>query len=246
VTDYQGFARFYDRLMVDLQQRHGQDGDRFSGRVRECISRYMPGASSLLDLGCGTGTLLAGLPELPSLTGLDLSPAMLAVARPKVPSATFIQGDMSAFDLGKQFDVVTCVFDTLNHLTAFDRWIALFECAHTHLTDGGIFIFDVVTVQAFRRISESPPSLHDFDGNTLLATVGFTDDNISVRDIRIFEHLEGDRFILHRERICELGVPIDLITGALASRFEIIEAADQTGDSPGDKSDRVYFAAAKR
>lgn len=93
----------------------------------------MPHASSLLELGCGTGTNLAGLPELASLTGLDASPEMLAVARLKVPAATFLEGDMAAFDLGRQFDVVICVFDTLNHLASFDRWTSLFDCRYSEV-----------------------------------------------------------------------------------------------------------------
>ena len=53
VTDYTGFARFYDRIMGDR--------DEEIARIRTYISKYLPGARSLLELGCGTGALLAGL-----------------------------------------------------------------------------------------------------------------------------------------------------------------------------------------
>jgi SAM-dependent methyltransferase len=76
---YGEFARFYDCMMDDPLTK--------SAWVVEHIDRYMPEAASLLELGCGTGSVLAGLRAVPSLTGLDLSPAMLAIARAKVPAA---------------------------------------------------------------------------------------------------------------------------------------------------------------
>lgn len=206
----------------------------------------MPHASSLLELGCGTGTNLAGLPELASLTGLDASPEMLAVARLKVPAATFLEGDMAAFDLGRQFDVVICVFDTLNHLASFDRWTSLFDCASAHLVNGGIFIFDVVTVGGLRRLFERPTYVHDFDGNTMIVNVQPAGDNVWVTDIRIFEQSEKGQFILHRTRIRELGVQLDRIVDAVSARFELVEMTDQSGESPHDDSNRVHFVAIAR
>jgi SAM-dependent methyltransferase len=206
----------------------------------------MPQASSLLELGCGTGAVLAELPELPSLTGIDLSPGMLSIARSKVPAATFIEGDMAAFNLGRQFDVVICVFDTLNHLDTFDRWISLFDCVHVHLADDGIFVFDVVTVEEFRRLGEMPPFVYDIDSDTLVASIKFTEDNIAMFDMRMFEHLEENRFVLRREHVSELGVQLDRITDALAPRFELIELTDKSGNSPRDDSSRVYFVCRQK
>lgn len=244
---YQEYARFYDRLMVGLHEANGLDVNRFSVRVRDCIMRYMPHASSLLDLGCGTGTVLAGLPHLPSRTGLDVSPRMLAVARSKVPAALFIEGDMAAFSLGTRFDVVISVFDTVNYLDHFDRWISLFDCVQSHLADGGIFVFDVVTMQEFRRLNDSPPYVHDFDHNTMITNLELADDSMSATwDIRIFEHLTGNRYVLHRERYRKLAVPVDQIVAALAPHFELAEMVDQRGQPPGGASSRVYFVGIKR
>ncbi len=69
---YSGFAPFYDRIM----------GDRSAevDRIRSYISRHWPGARSLLELGCGTGALLAGLDGDLDLTGIDQSSEMLAIA----------------------------------------------------------------------------------------------------------------------------------------------------------------------
>lgn len=245
VPAYDKYAPFYDLLMHDLQRTQGEDVNRFADRARDRIRRYAPGASTVLELGCGTGTVLAAIGSPPSLTGLDLSPEMLAAARSKVPAATFIEGDMAAFDLGRQFDVVICVFDSLNHLTVFDQWISMFSCVHAHLADGGIFIFDVVTTATFRRLSNHSPYVHNLGRSTMIATGQFADD-MWVLDMRIFEHVEEDRFTVHHVQIPELAVPADRITGALAPRFKILELTDYSGKPPRDDTGRLHFVAARR
>ena len=148
-------------------------GDRSAdiNRVRDYIKRYQPGAASLLELGCGTGAVLAGLaadvsltgadepvtgsgPPVTgsglSLTGVDLSEEMLAIAARSVPAARLVHADVTSFSLGTQFDVVICVFDTLNHLPSLHAWRAMFDRVHEHLADGGLFFFDVNTTGRLR------------------------------------------------------------------------------------------------
>lgn len=61
----------------------------------------------LLVLGCGTGRVARRLAEgRRKVTGLDLSPAMLAVARRKAPDLTWVAGDMRDFDLGRFDEIV--------------------------------------------------------------------------------------------------------------------------------------------
>ena len=73
MTIYTGFAPFYDRIMGDRSEE--------VDRIRSYVSRHLPGARSLLELGCGTGALLAGLAGDLEVTGIDQSPQMLAIAR---------------------------------------------------------------------------------------------------------------------------------------------------------------------
>src|SRR5580704_11219863 len=105
MTSYHRFSGFYDAVMDDPVPR--------AQRVNDWVSRYLPKASSLLELGCGTGSILARITSVPILTGLDLSPEMLAVALEKVPNARLVEADMKSFSLGERFDVVICVFDSL-------------------------------------------------------------------------------------------------------------------------------------
>jgi SAM-dependent methyltransferase len=233
VTDYAGFARFYDRIMGD----RSEDVDR----VQAYISRYLPGARSLLELGCGTGALLAGLSPGLAVTGIDRSPDMLAVAAQTVPAARLVLGDMTAFSLAERFDVIICMFDTLNHVQSFAGWLTLFSCVHEHLADGGLFIFDVNTAGRLRRLDGAPPYLDEFDGNVVVMTVRSAANPLSLWRTRIFERQDDNIYRLHDERIYELGVPLIHIRAALAGRFELLEDASLDGSPVSDESDRVFF-----
>lgn len=238
VAPYESFARFYDALMGDARPK--------SARVLDVIARHLPKASSLLELGCGTGAVLAGLTALPFVTGVDCSAEMLAIAGEKLQAVRFVLADMTAFDLGERFDVVICVFDTLNHLATFDAWLSMFQRVDEHLVEDGLFIFDVNTIGQLRRLGAAPPWVHDFNGNTLIMDVEFATDGVSVWDIRVFEAIKDGRFCLHHERISELGVPLSRIKAALATRFELLEAVDPDGNDPTDESKKAYFVYRRR
>ena len=199
-----------------------------------------------MELGCGTGSILAQLTAYPALTGLDRSPEMLAVASEKVPSARLLLGDIGDFWLGERFDVVVCVFDTLNHLLAFEAWQSMFDSVYDHLVEDGLFIFDVNTVGELRRLAEEPPWVFEFGEHTLIMDVAPAEDGRSEWDIRIFEHLGDSRYELHHEQIGELGVSLRRIARALEPRFTFLEASSDSGETPTDSSVKAYFTYRRR
>jgi SAM-dependent methyltransferase len=240
VTDYASFAPFYDRIMGDREEE--------VDRIRAYISSHRPGARSLLELGCGTGALLAGLTrELPlRATGIDRSPEMLTVAARTVPGARLLQGDMTAFSLPDRSDVIICMFDTLNHVVTLDGWLALFRCVHEQLSDDGLFIFDVNTTGRLHGLAGAPPYLDEFDGNVVVMTVQPSKDRLVLWETRIFHRQADDLYRLHRERIYELGVPLAQIREALAGRFDLLAEESLDGSPVSDASDRVFFAYRRR
>ena len=88
----------------------------------------------VLDVGCGTGRLVGALIERGAdASGVDPSPAMLAVARRKLPNATFLEGRAERLPFAADsFDRV--VFSLVVHLV--DRSAAFAE-AHRVLASGG-------------------------------------------------------------------------------------------------------------
>jgi SAM-dependent methyltransferase len=239
---YGRFARFYDAAMDDPGPR--------ADRVVQWIEQYLPGAVSLLELGCGTGSILDRLPAGMTLVGLDRSPEMLEVAADKVPRARLVEADMESFWLDEQFDVVISVFDSVNHLLTFDAWRSMFEAAYDHLIPGGLFIFDVNTIGELKRLGDEPPWVYDFEGGVLIIDVDFAHDGesfaMSEWDIRVFEHLGDGRYRLHRERIDELGVGLPLLRSALEPRFELLESVGDDGQPPTEDSVKAHFAWRRR
>jgi SAM-dependent methyltransferase len=237
VAAYERFAAFYDEVMDDPTSR--------ATRVIEAVNRHRPEAGSLLELGCGTGSMLDRLTGVPSLTGLDRSPAMLAIAAAKVPRAELVEADMASFSLGRRFDVVLCAFDSLNHLLNFDDWLSTFDAVAAHLAEGGLFVFDVNTLGELRRLGEDPPAVYDFDRGVAIIDVAFAQDGddsgISQWDIRIFEHCGSCRYRLHHERIGELGMRLSRVTAAVEARFDLLELTDERGGPAGDDSIKAHF-----
>jgi SAM-dependent methyltransferase len=233
VPAYADFAKFYDQIM----------GDRSAiiERVRGYVRRFLPDAGSLLELGCGTGAVLAGLADGLQVTGVDLSPDMLATATARLPGIRLVRADITEFSLGTTFDVVICVFDTLNHLPTFEAWQAMFRQADAHLAAGGLFVFDINTVGRLRRLAAAPAHVEDFGPHTLIMDVTAGEGGVFPWDVRIFERVQDDQFRLHHERIGELGVPLARIHEALTPRFELLEATDTQGRPASDESDRAYF-----
>jgi SAM-dependent methyltransferase len=243
MTDYAAFSRFYDRIVGDRSEE--------IGRVLGYIEKYRPSATSLLELGCGTGALLEGLAGTLEVTGLDRSPEMLAIAADRLPSARLVRADMTAFSLAARYDVVICMFDTLNHVPSFPAWQSLFERVDEHLAEDGLFIFDVNTAGRLRGLRGAPCFLEEFDGNIVMMTVepahGEPDEGwLSLWRTQIFERQDSGLFRLHDEQILELGVPLTRIRSALGARFELLTEESLDGSPVSDESDRVYFAYRRR
>jgi SAM-dependent methyltransferase len=215
----------------------GSDGDW----VIDGLRRHCPDASSLLELGCGTGLILDQLSWVPSLTGLDHSPAMLAVARERLPAATLLEAEIASFSLGRRFDAVLCVFDTLNHLTSFEEWRRTFGTVHAHLHEGGLFMFDVNTAGKLRRLSEAPPWVQEFDGHLMVMDVMPGEGEVTKWDIKVFEHIDAAHYELRHERIGQLAVPLQTIRDELAPLFSLIDDFDENSHVPTDDSSRACF-----
>jgi SAM-dependent methyltransferase len=100
---YDEFAPVYVKTWSHLEG--------YSALVAEFLERAVSPGMRVLDVGCGPGHLTAGLSPEVQVTGLDLSPTMLASAREARPSGTYVEHDYYQpvpAGLGR-FDVVLAV-----------------------------------------------------------------------------------------------------------------------------------------
>ena len=100
----------------------------------------IPAGADVLDLGCGAGIpMTATLAVGRSVTGVDISAAQIVLARANVPSATFIQADLTTLDFPSgSFDAVVA-FYSLTHVPRAEH-AALFGRIRSWLRPGGVFV----------------------------------------------------------------------------------------------------------
>jgi SAM-dependent methyltransferase len=107
------------------------------------LVRCFPNASSFLEIGCGTGIVLAAIArarQWDKLVGSELHPSGLATARKRLgPSAEFLQMDTRCITLVDAFDVIGA-FDVLEHIEE-DR--SVLASVHRALKRGGGVILTV-------------------------------------------------------------------------------------------------------
>src|SRR3954447_25633252 len=120
----------------------GKDYPAESAALHDLIQTRNAGAATVLDVGCGTGAHLEHLCAHYDAVGVDLSDSMLAVARRRLPDVQFVEGDMRTFDLGRQYDAITCLFSAIAYMRATDDLDAALANFARHLTAGGVVVID--------------------------------------------------------------------------------------------------------
>src|SRR6267143_5362359 len=238
MASYDMFGKFYDAVMGDRA-----DATEQLGRL---IRNASPRAKNILELACGTGSVLKRLSKHYDVWGVDLSRKMLSIARKKVPEARLSRQNMVTFHLQLKFDVICCVFDSMNHVASFTHWKQLFGSVHQHLSAGGVFIFDINTQKKLDRNIAEPAWGHRFGNNFLIMKVtGMRKKVRSNWNIKIFERIRKHRYLLHEEDIQEVSFPTRKIVRALRVHFPSVEIIDTQRKSPSTESERLYFICKK-
>jgi ubiquinone/menaquinone biosynthesis C-methylase UbiE len=112
--------------------------------LREIIDAAEPGARTILDVACGTGEHAKFLKEkyACAIDGVDLNEQYLRAARIKNPAGKYIRADMTDFDLGTTYDVVTCLFSAIGYVRTIDRMNRAIACMARHVKPTGVLIVE--------------------------------------------------------------------------------------------------------
>lgn len=161
---YAAVAEFYDYV---VPYRERQDVGFFVELARQT-------GGPVLEIGCGTGRVLiptarAGI----EMTGLDASPAMLAVCGRKLAlesedvrsRVTVVEGDMRRFHFRREFRLVTIPFRAFQHLVTVEDQLACLDSIRRHLASGGRLALDVfnpslpmlLDERALEELNREPP-----------------------------------------------------------------------------------------
>ena len=145
---FAGCAAFYDALTAH------HDYEYLARTLEGLLAEHGHPGTRMLDVACGTGkSFLPFVRRGYRVTAADMSPEMLDRARTKADGAArLVVADMRSLPALGAFDLVTCIDEPLNYLLEPDdveRALASFAC---NLRPGGLLVFDVNTLHAFRSI----------------------------------------------------------------------------------------------
>jgi SAM-dependent methyltransferase len=236
---YDSLAPHYDAVAGDAAAEAAFIGDLIQWRHGRAVT--------LLDVACGTGAMTALLARRYQVSGLDISPGMLAVARDKLPAGTPLhQADMTRFRLDARFDAVVCAYQGVNHLLSLADWESFFGRVHEHLNAGGVFVFDIATVGYLARMAGLPRLVQQFGDNYLLIRVRTADGAVFEWRVEVYELQPDGRYRLLTQVVAMRSFPVDHVIDALRRWFTGIEVTGDDGSPAGpDSEDRIWLTCVK-
>lgn len=134
---YAEHADLYDQI------HSFQDCREAAEKIYAVVDEFNPSASTLLDVGCGSGRQIEHLRSRFRVAGLDIDPAMLAIARKRLGlEVELFEADMADFALDRRFDVVTCLFGSISFLLTLENLRDAIAAMARHLASGGVLLIE--------------------------------------------------------------------------------------------------------
>lgn len=240
---YTSLAQIYDEVMQEV------DYDLWADYLDALMLQHHPHPQTIMELACGTGSISLSLDELEcyELWGTDKSPAMIDRARRKnqarMCNVRFSVMDFLAISFDHTFDVVFCVFDSVNYLHEPKQVIRFLNQSKKLLEAESLLIFDFTTplnsIEAIeylhneRRITENNFRFHrssTYNKGTQIHTNTFTIEKLADDKDTVV-----DRFMeVHRQKTYTLQQMTDIIhqtdfqIKTAYQEFEFEEADDES------------------
>ena len=198
---YRELAKYYDKVY------HWKDYTVETEKIKELIKQHKttPG-NSLLEVGCGTGHHIQHLQDTYQCTGVDVNKEILEVAREKLPDTEFIQANMITMDLGRKFDVITCLFSSIGYVKTYANLEKALNRFYSHLLSGGVAVIEPwFTRDAFDVGRPSVSVYEDDDLKIARVCVSEVDGDVSVLDMHYLVAERGEK-VKHYVDRHELGL----------------------------------------
>lgn len=265
---YTGFAQVYDTFMDDtpyeewcdyligLLEKYRENNYIIETDDDVIKANLQQEQNSILDLGCGTGTLTELFARQGyDMIGIDNAQEMLQIAMDKRDASgldiLYLLQDMREFELYGTVGAVISVCDSVNYLLEEEDVVRTFRLVNNYLYPKGIFIFDFNTVYKYKKVI----------GDTTIAEnreeCSFIWDNyyheaeqINEYDLTIFVQEDAETGLYrrfqetHYQRGYELEQMKDFLQQAGLVFLEAVDA--DTHEAVSDESERIYVAARKQ
>jgi SAM-dependent methyltransferase len=214
---YEKSARIYDLLYVGSGIK---DYPAEAAELHRIIDDACPSAQTLLDVACGTGAHLVEMQRWYAVGGVDLSPAMLAVARTRLPGIPLQEADMRTLALGKTYDAVTCLFSSIGYMTDPAEMGSAIAHMAAHVAPGGVLIIDGwIRPDQWRDNfrPDSPDVASDDEVTVVRLSVSRRDGNITELEMHhLVQTDDGIEYFMepHRLRLTDTNDYVSAVTDA--------------------------------
>lgn len=244
MSRYQALAGRYDRLTADAEHRKRAE------YLHRLLQRERRSVETVLDLGCGTGTITCLLAARGyRMTGVDLSEEMLteaarkAEALPEERRPLLVRQSMPRLRLLEPVDAAVSTLDALNYLTGEKALQETLRRVFRWLRPGGMFVFDVNTPHKLRRMDGELYMDETEDAYCVWRTVFSEKSKVCTYGVDLF-YLRPDgtwdrSWEEHRERAWEEAELRGML--AAAGFGEIRVTGDLRQSAPRPDEDRVIF-----
>lgn len=209
--------------------------------------------NTILDLGCGTGTLTQLLARKGyDMIGVDNAQEMLQIAMEKRDESgldiLYLLQDMREFELYGTVGAVVSVCDSINYLLEEEEVLRTFKLVHTYLYPGGVFIFDFNTVYKYSQIiGDATIAENREDCSFIWENYYHEAEEINEYDLTIFVRLKEALFQRFQETHYQRGYRLEQMCRLVEQAgLKILETLDaDTREAAGQESERVYIVAKK-
>ena len=247
MNSYDALAASYDGLMADAEYA------RRAAYLARLLGKSRPPVETVLDLGCGTGTIACLLAERGyRVLAADGSAEMLAQAAKKAEALgrrapLFLCQPMPRLRLGTAVDAAVSTLDSLNYLTRAADLRETLRRVCRWLRPGGMFYFDVNTPWKLRRM-DGQVYLDETEESFCVWRTFFSErTKVCTYQVDLFQRNgrgSWDRaFEEHRERAWDRA---ELEAYLREAGFDAVTVTgDLTGRAPGPEEDRWNFRCRK-
>lgn len=257
MQSYDIFSIFYDRLTFNINYKKQAD---YLLRLFNMYSDNGEKPATLVDLGCGTGSLTLELAKNGiSTIGVDMSCGMLNEAMQKLdelseqeqrPDVMFVCQKIQSLELPYQVDAAICTLDSINHLKGADMVQRFLNRLSSYVRQGGLFIFDANTPYKHESILGNNTFVYDMDDVFCVWQNDYDDSQCKVTiNLDFFEKIEkqGDSYHRSHERFCEYAYTDEQMIQMLKNAgFDVVNIFNEMSfESPKDDCQRKVFVTRK-
>ena len=264
---YTGFAQVYDTFMDDtpyeewcdylvgLLEKYRENNYIIETDDDVTKANLQQEQNSILDLGCGTGTLTELFARQGyDMIGIDNAQEMLQIAMDKREASgldiLYLLQDMREFELYGTVGAVISVCDSVNYLLEEEDVVRTFRLVNNYLYPKGIFIFDFNTVYKYKMvIGDTTIAENREECSFIWDNYYHEEEQVNEYDLTIFVQEEAETGLYRRfqethfQRGYELEQMKDFLQRAGLVFLEAIDA--DTHEAVRDESERIYVAARK-